>query len=273
MSTSYKQLLHLFITDYHDSIKVNQLSLVHHSSYSCIYKVDINGRSLCLKIQLGHKGKEMLNSQVEQIKYLLFHNINTPTIVNFIDHYPLGAILITEYIDPAPNNKTGQYNLGLEVAKLHQIKHNQFGWHSDNFIGTCNQINAQLINWNNFLLNNRFIYQIKFAVDNQLINIATSKEFIQTISYFLEAHQINIEPALLHGDLWSGNYIIDSKDNKAYLIDPAIYFGHIYMDLAMTHLFGGFDAPFYELIILLFQIIKRSRCGLICTKYTTYWCI
>ena len=30
------------------------------------------------------------------------------------------------------------------------------------------------------------------------------------------------------------------------LIDPAVYFGHRSMDLAMTTLFGGFDRAFYE---------------------------
>lgn len=30
------------------------------------------------------------------------------------------------------------------------------------------------------------------------------------------------------------------------LIDPAVYFGHRSMDLAMTTLFGGFEPSFYE---------------------------
>ena len=30
------------------------------------------------------------------------------------------------------------------------------------------------------------------------------------------------------------------------LIDPAVYFGHRSVDLAMTTLFGGFDKSFYE---------------------------
>jgi fructosamine-3-kinase len=52
-------------------------------------------------------------------------------------------------------------------------------------------------------------------------------------------------PALLHGDLWSGNFMCSEKEEPV-LIDPAIYFGHRSMDLAMTTLFGGFDKVFYE---------------------------
>ncbi len=54
------------------------------------------------------------------------------------------------------------------------------------------------------------------------------------------------EPAcLLHGDLWSGNYMADDAGDPV-LIDPAAYYGHREADLAMTELFGGFDHTFYE---------------------------
>ena len=52
-------------------------------------------------------------------------------------------------------------------------------------------------------------------------------------------------PSLLHGDLWGGNFIVDNR-GQACLIDPAVYFGHREADLAMTRLFGGFDASFYH---------------------------
>jgi fructosamine-3-kinase len=51
-------------------------------------------------------------------------------------------------------------------------------------------------------------------------------------------------PALLHGDLWSGNFLVGSN-GKAMIFDPAVYYGHREMDLAMTRLFGGFDTRFY----------------------------
>jgi fructosamine-3-kinase len=52
-------------------------------------------------------------------------------------------------------------------------------------------------------------------------------------------------PGILHGDLWSGNYLVDDL-GEACLIDPAVYYGHREADLAMTRLFGGFDSSFYE---------------------------
>jgi len=53
------------------------------------------------------------------------------------------------------------------------------------------------------------------------------------------------QPSLLHGDLWSGNFITDDLGN-ACVIDPAVYYGHREADLAMTKLFGGFDPRFYS---------------------------
>jgi fructosamine-3-kinase len=52
-------------------------------------------------------------------------------------------------------------------------------------------------------------------------------------------------PSLLHGDLWSGNYMVDEIGNPC-IIDPAVYYGHREVDLAMTRLFGGFPEAFYS---------------------------
>ena len=51
-------------------------------------------------------------------------------------------------------------------------------------------------------------------------------------------------PALLHGDLWSGNVLVGAQGQPC-LIDPAVYYGHREAELAFTELFGGFDSRFY----------------------------
>ena len=45
-------------------------------------------------------------------------------------------------------------------------------------------------------------------------------------------------PARLHGDLWGGNVLADSRGTP-WLIDPAAHGGHREIDLAMLRLFGG----------------------------------
>jgi len=51
-------------------------------------------------------------------------------------------------------------------------------------------------------------------------------------------------PALLHGDLWNGNFICTTQ-HAPILIDPAVYYGHREMDIAMSTLFGGSDPEFH----------------------------
>ena len=52
-------------------------------------------------------------------------------------------------------------------------------------------------------------------------------------------------PSLIHGDLWGGNFMVNSEGN-ACIFDPAVYYGFREMDIAMTKLFGGFSAEFYN---------------------------
>ena len=52
-------------------------------------------------------------------------------------------------------------------------------------------------------------------------------------------------PALLHGDLWTGNILV--KDGRLVgLVDPACYHGDAEVDLAMLDLFGPPPEEFYE---------------------------
>jgi fructosamine-3-kinase len=52
-------------------------------------------------------------------------------------------------------------------------------------------------------------------------------------------------PELVHGDLWGGNWFASARGDPV-VIDPAAYHGHGEVDLAMSQLFGGFGASFYE---------------------------
>ena len=59
---------------------------------------------------------------------------------------------------------------------------------------------------------------------------------------------LNLEsesPALLHGDLWSGNHF-PSSGQVPSIFDPAVYYGPREADLAMTELFGSMPQTFYS---------------------------
>ncbi|GAB4295532.1 MAG: fructosamine kinase family protein [Ignavibacteriaceae bacterium] len=138
---------------------------------------------------------------------------------------------------------------GRNFARLHRFKSGSFGFYENNYIGSTPQINIpskeESENWIKFYFNKRLKYQFSLAEKNGFASADLKKSFagienkIDTILATDDAL-----PSLLHGDLWSGNYIADEKGN-ACLIDPAVYYGHREADLAMTKLFGGFSNRFY----------------------------
>ena len=60
-------------------------------------------------------------------------------------------------------------------------------------------------------------------------------------AFFLDRR---VAPALVHGDLWSGNAAM-LPDGTPVVFDPAIHFADRETDLAMAELFGGFPSGFY----------------------------
>ena len=140
--------------------------------------------------------------------------------------------------------------LGIQFAEMHRFRGKKFGFSEDNYLGGSPQLNKPSKdgsqNWAIFYAENRLEIQTSLAVKNgyatsELRNLMENliKKFPDFISGTEE------EPSLMHGDLWSGNYLID-KNGIPWLIDPAVYYGHREADLAMTSLFGGFSNSFYS---------------------------
>ncbi|XP_047215347.1 ketosamine-3-kinase-like isoform X2 [Girardinichthys multiradiatus] len=55
---------------------------------------------------------------------------------------------------------------------------------------------------------------------------------------------VEIVPALLHGDLWGGN-TAECADGLV-IFDPASFYGHSEFELAIAGMFGGFNSSFYS---------------------------
>lgn len=169
--------------------------------------------------------------------------IRTPQLIA-VAHTGDTQLLILEWIEQGL--KTGDFwkTFGRQLAALHHIQHSQCGLDSDNYMGALPQNNQWTSNWTDFFIHQRLQPQVRLALDRRLLepaHVTGFEKLYQQLTSIFEA-----EPAaLLHGDLWSGNFLCDDT-GQPVLIDPAVYYGHRSMDLAMTTLFGGFDASFYE---------------------------
>ena len=170
--------------------------------------------------------------------------ISIPEPLGFGDIDGKGYIVMTG-IQSAPPIKNFWTDFGAKLAALHRnFSNDRYGLDHNNYIGRLPQVNDWLDNWIDFFIRNRIEVQLKMAVDNHLVDEGLSVKF--PVFYKKLPDLLPVErPCLLHGDLWSGNFMT-GHDGKAVLIDPAIYYGHREAELSFTQMFGGFDDEFYR---------------------------
>lgn len=136
---------------------------------------------------------------------------------------------------------------GHQFATLHRHSvGGRFGFEHDNYLGATPQPNRWERDACEFWKKQRLGFQLRLARqtgadDPELRSLG--ERLMNRLDDYLGA--ITEPPSLLHGDLWSGNFLT-GEGGEPVLIDPACYCGHREADLAMTMLFGGFGSRFYS---------------------------
>lgn len=154
------------------------------------------------------------------------------------------SYLLLEDLLPAPPADDRWPRFGRQVATIHNHVADQFGFRTDNYLGSTPQPNPQLEDGYEFFRQHRLVYQAKMAFDAGRLN-STDLHRVERIGQRLP-QLIPEQPAsLLHGDLWSGNALTDSQGEPAW-IDPAAHYGWAEAELGMTTLFGSFPQAFYD---------------------------
>lgn len=152
-----------------------------------------------------------------------------------------------------PGRKISGYweTFGRELCAMHRAPvpetsgayRRGFGFPADNFIGAGNQINTWKSSWIDFFRECRLEPQLRSA--DHYLSSGDRRKALSVLDHLDEYLTEPAAPSLLHGDLWGGNFMT-GPDGKAWLIDPAVYYGHPEADIAMTELFGGFAPAFYD---------------------------
>ena len=146
-------------------------------------------------------------------------------------------ILLMAFVES--DGSRGWADIGTQLARLHSVTRERYGWHADYTFGDVVLDNAQTDDWPEFWFAQRLV---KTAAPLE----ADWRHRVEALEKPLE----DILPAspaaaLLHGDLWAGN-ILTHAGKLAALIDPACYYGHAEVDLAMLTLFGSPDEGFRD---------------------------
>ena len=226
------------------SAKVRSTSFKSGGCINNALKLDTSEGVFFLKWQSGIP-EDMFQKETEGLKLLGDTNaLKVPTVHSFGKlegkHY-----LLMEHIESAPPKSKYWQDFGSSLAEMHKNNSNpSYGLDHNNYIGKLPQVNDFKEDWIDFFIQLRLEYQLKLAVQNSLVDssfVNRYRKFYELLPTLLPIDQ----PALLHGDMWSGNVMVDSE-GYVCLIDPAVYYGHREIELAFTQMFGGFDHEFYS---------------------------
>ena len=186
----------------------------------------------------------MFNQEAEGLKLLqLADEIRVPSVIASGDagNY---SFLMLEYLDSAVKDSDFWIRFGRKLAALHRHTSDAFGLDHDNYIGSLQQYNSKHLQWVDFFREERLLVQMEMAGKSGLLSTGLRHSFEKLFTRLEDIFPVE-PPSLIHGDLWSGNYMVDELGH-ACIIDPAVYYGFREMDIGMSKLFGVFGPGFYE---------------------------
>ena len=149
-------------------------------------------------------------------------------------------LLVLSMLRPRPHDEAFWENLAHAVARLHMgTTHGRFGWHRDNWLGSCQQVNTwdddgfsffaqhRLLRW----LGERRVWTALDAADR-----AALERLCERLPDLLPAR-----PACLtHGDLWAHN-VLATSDGRPALVDPAV--SYMWAEVDLAHLWTTAPPP------------------------------
>ncbi len=151
--------------------------------------------------------------------------------------------LVMEYLEKGSASPDFWSDFGSSMASLHKNSADHYGLEFNNYIGKIQQQNNHCSTFAEFYASQRIMPLLNKALKHTMLmpeDVNAAEKICAKLSNIIPEEK----PALLHGDLWKGNFMVSSNGHAA-IFDPAVYYGHREMDLAMSRLFGGFDPDFY----------------------------
>ncbi|HUV29828.1 MAG TPA: fructosamine kinase family protein [Acidobacteriota bacterium] len=142
-----------------------------------------------------------------------------------------GTLLIMEALEAIAPGPRQWRQIGTTLACIHRVKGAACGFETNGFWGPLYQDNTAVSDWATFYRERRLFPLLKTAINsgNIPLSVVSQVEMLATRLPALCGPEVT--PTLLHGDAQQNNFI--STAEGTYIIDPAIYFGHPEMDLAL----------------------------------------
>lgn len=242
------------------------------SGGGCINKgvaYETNEGKIYVKYNTNTDARMMFDGEYESVLAIMATNsVKIPKPIKVMDLPTGGAMFVMEYVKMHQGLSKEASLLGLQIAQMHKHNENlakqakndasniakkceneltyksQFGFHVDTCCGYFPQSNNWTSDWSEF-----YAKKIEFHIGKieKDYNDHSVRELwdrvLRKYSSLFEDLDI-IYPALLHGDLWSGN--ISETSDGPVIFDPASFYGHSEYEFAISRMFGGFSADFFN---------------------------
>lgn len=224
-----------------ENLKINSTQPLFGGSINEVLLIETQVGKRVIKINNAHQYPKMFDAEYAGLKTLRATNSIAIPEVFVAGQIENTAYLILEYIPKGNETASFWERFAQELAALHQNTHSHFGFNDSNYIGSLHQENGHESSAADFYIQQRIQPQMELA-EKKGYSFKNKANIFSNIATEIPDEN----PALIHGDLWSGNYLV-SDENTPYLIDPAVSYGPREMDLSMMHLFGGFPSEVFAM--------------------------
>ncbi|MEU1538494.1 fructosamine kinase family protein [Actinacidiphila glaucinigra] len=167
--------------------------------------------------------------------------------------------LVLEWVEPAPATPAAAERLGRELAALHRVPAPGYGTPHPAFTGSLplpppgsGHASGCPADWPAFHAGRRLLPFLRQAADSGAVAPEDVRAVERVCELLPRIGGPAQPPAVIHGDLWSGN-VLFAADGRPRVVDPAAQGGHPEADLAMLELFG---CPHLERVLAAYEEVR-----------------
>lgn len=205
----------------------------------------LHGRALSVfaKLNVASDADEQFTAELHGLRVLKRRaRVAIPTpIAEGVVVVDAGSLLLFEALRERPTEarSTGDWrSIGHTLAAMHAVHNDQFGLPQlDGFFGPLRQDNRPVPSnrWADFYAERRITPYLRSAIDSGNLPVGLSADVERLVRRLPALCGPEPQPCLLHGDAQQNNFV--SSPAGAVVIDPAPYFGHPEIDLALVDYF------------------------------------
>lgn len=228
------------LTELTDGLDVRSARRVHGGDIAVAYRLDTSDGPLFAKTH-PDPTPDLFSREASGLRALRDNVPDGLRVPRVLRESETGLVL--EWIEEGGRRAgSSERDLGRGLAMLHRTTNDAFGGLDGDSCGYLGSVGVDLTpsrDWPSFYVQRRVAPLVERAIDEGSLD-PRARDLLERVAPRAPELCGPVEPpALLHGDLWGGNRLVDTTGVN-WLIDPACHWGMREYDLAMMQLFGGF---------------------------------